>query len=518
MARKPRTSPAAKPKRVRRKCSAPGCANRVVQGGVCVTHGAKRKLCAHPGCAKAVKLAGFCSAHGPARRKCGHEGCTRVAVQGGRCLSHGAKRRVCCYPLKNRGERCDKNAIVGGMCKKHYDRVQEANGMLEIAGGVCQPISESGPYEEGDARMGYEAEQPPTVAVAPKVHKKRARKNPPPQHQRGLSIFEDMATMNAIISSGSKEQASAQAYSQPLKQPYKAPAATQATKTPNTQVTFADCSSGHTVDSAKVPPPTCLRNANCTCDACRSPTLAIFEKMIQASHELESGDFEKDPRFAGLSPPKLSPRKSSQGNGGKGEATPKNVSFLPEEPTSSGSVVRKVSSNNIAGQAPEAAAQEYHAYSEHQERDASHALAALAKNDPSVSRTVSHDHMDHGQYHYGGGYGQYAAGGRHSPPQYGHPSGRRTPPGYHQAGQYGGYGPPPPYQGHHQPYAPQHPGQHPTAADFRPPQTPALQEHQRPAPAETAVVSHHSHNEGHASALLPRRREDVQHLFIPKEV
>ena len=51
--------------RVQRKCSYPTCDNRVQQGGVCVTHGARRKGCSHPGCNKAVKLAGNCSTHGP---------------------------------------------------------------------------------------------------------------------------------------------------------------------------------------------------------------------------------------------------------------------------------------------------------------------------------------------------------------------------------------------------------------------------------------------------------------------
>ena len=80
-----------KPKRIHRKCSAPDCTNQVVQGGVCVTHGAKRKLCSYPNCNKAVKLAGFCSTHGPARKKCDDPGCSRVAVQAGKCLSHGAR-------------------------------------------------------------------------------------------------------------------------------------------------------------------------------------------------------------------------------------------------------------------------------------------------------------------------------------------------------------------------------------------------------------------------------------------
>ena len=54
-----------KRKRVNRQCSHQNCDNRVVQGGVCVTHSARRKCCAHPGCEKSVRHSGYCSAHGP---------------------------------------------------------------------------------------------------------------------------------------------------------------------------------------------------------------------------------------------------------------------------------------------------------------------------------------------------------------------------------------------------------------------------------------------------------------------
>ena len=141
-------STARKPKRVRRKCAHENCDNRVVQGGVCVTHGAKRKVCSFPDCDKAVKLAGYCSTHGPSRRKCGTAGCSRVAVQGGNCLSHGARRRVCCYPQSQGagggGGKCSKNAIMGGMCKKHYDRMQDAEGMLVMS--LCVPVSSTTDY------------------------------------------------------------------------------------------------------------------------------------------------------------------------------------------------------------------------------------------------------------------------------------------------------------------------------------------------------------------------------------
>jgi hypothetical protein len=103
-------------KRVRRKCTHGNCANRVVQGGLCISHGAKRKTCKHQGCNKNVKKAGLCSTHGPARKRCEQPGCPKVSVQGGRCISHGAKKKLCAY------DECTKQAILGGMCKKHHDQ------------------------------------------------------------------------------------------------------------------------------------------------------------------------------------------------------------------------------------------------------------------------------------------------------------------------------------------------------------------------------------------------------------
>jgi len=106
-------------KRVRRKCNVAGCPNRVVQGGLCISHGAKRKSCKHPGCNKNVKKAGLCSTHGPARKRCEAPGCPKVAVQGGRCIAHGAKKKLCCV------EDCEKQAILSGMCKRHHDEAKQ---------------------------------------------------------------------------------------------------------------------------------------------------------------------------------------------------------------------------------------------------------------------------------------------------------------------------------------------------------------------------------------------------------
>jgi hypothetical protein len=113
-------------KRVRRKCTVGDCENRVVQGGVCISHGAKRKLCTFEGCIKGVKTAGRCSAHGPPRKRCYIEGCKKVSVQGGRCIAHGGKKKSCSV------EDCCKVGMMKGMCKRHHDQhfvmTLQANG------------------------------------------------------------------------------------------------------------------------------------------------------------------------------------------------------------------------------------------------------------------------------------------------------------------------------------------------------------------------------------------------------
>eukprot|EP00956_Cyclotella_meneghiniana_P006065 scaffold7893_cov69-Cyclotella_meneghiniana.AAC.2 len=109
----------------RRKCAVANCPNRVVQGGLCISHGAKRKTCNFPGCTKNVKKQGKCSAHGPERKRCEAEGCTKVAVQGGKCISHGAKKKCCAV------EGCIKQSIIRGMCKRHHDEYCEFNGIVK---------------------------------------------------------------------------------------------------------------------------------------------------------------------------------------------------------------------------------------------------------------------------------------------------------------------------------------------------------------------------------------------------
>lgn len=156
-------------KRSRRKCSIENCHNRVVQGGLCISHGAKRKLCGHPGCNKHVKKAGMCSSHGPPRKLCEFAGCSKVAVQAGRCISHGAKKKLCSV------ENCKKQAILSGMCMKHHD---EEMGREHL---FCEPLY----GEEMNASTSDYAESP----------------EPPnkPTHARGLSIFTDIDIQEKII-------------------------------------------------------------------------------------------------------------------------------------------------------------------------------------------------------------------------------------------------------------------------------------------------------------------------------
>ena len=147
-------------KRIRRKCTVGGCINRVVQGGLCIAHGAKRKLCGHPGCTKNVKKAGLCSTHGPARKRCDLPGCSKVAVQGGRCIAHGAKKKLC------EVSGCDKQAILTGMCKKHHDE------------------HKSNSKTRSDNSGGGGSDESVTSKKSCSMHKSN--------HTRGLSIFHEI--------------------------------------------------------------------------------------------------------------------------------------------------------------------------------------------------------------------------------------------------------------------------------------------------------------------------------------
>ena len=153
-------------KRVRRKCSVDDCPNRVVQGGLCIAHGAKRKTCKHPGCKKNVKKAGLCSSHGPARKRCEVEGCGKVSVQGGRCIAHGAKKKLCHV------EGCKKQAILSGYCKKHHDQ-----------------ISSLVPSGQRDSDTSQRTSSPAIGTLLGEA--KPEQMSSQPTHTRGLSIFQE---------------------------------------------------------------------------------------------------------------------------------------------------------------------------------------------------------------------------------------------------------------------------------------------------------------------------------------
>eukprot|EP00986_Skeletonema_menzelii_P016448 scaffold14642_cov146-Skeletonema_menzelii.AAC.4 len=80
----------------RKKCSADGCSNIAVQGGVCMRHGAKTKRCSSDGCANQAKTGGVCIRHGAKTKpkRCSSDGCTNYAQKGGVCIRHGAKRKL----------------------------------------------------------------------------------------------------------------------------------------------------------------------------------------------------------------------------------------------------------------------------------------------------------------------------------------------------------------------------------------------------------------------------------------
>jgi len=85
-------------KRRRYECSADGCTNHSVKGGVCIRHGAKvnPKKCSSEGCTNFVVNRGVCIKHGAKFnvKRCSSEGCTNKAKQGGVCKWHGAKVKV----------------------------------------------------------------------------------------------------------------------------------------------------------------------------------------------------------------------------------------------------------------------------------------------------------------------------------------------------------------------------------------------------------------------------------------
>ena len=74
----------------------PGCTNKVVNGGVCIRHGAKtkRKICSDPGCTNVALNGGVCIRHGAKsyKRGCSATGCTTRAKWEGLCMRHHKRK------------------------------------------------------------------------------------------------------------------------------------------------------------------------------------------------------------------------------------------------------------------------------------------------------------------------------------------------------------------------------------------------------------------------------------------
>ena len=99
------------------ECSVEDCRKRVVNGGVCVEHGAevKKKECSVDGCTRQAQNGGVCIRHGAKkyRYECSVEGCTNRVVNGGVCVKHGGEVKKCSV------EGCSSQAKNGGLCCRH---------------------------------------------------------------------------------------------------------------------------------------------------------------------------------------------------------------------------------------------------------------------------------------------------------------------------------------------------------------------------------------------------------------
>mmetsp|Transcript_20596 Transcript_20596/g.34880 ORF Transcript_20596/g.34880 Transcript_20596/m.34880 type:complete len:249 (-) Transcript_20596:225-971(-) len=86
---------ARKKNRKKSLCSADGCTNGVIKGGVCIRHGAKVKRCSSEGCTNLAQRGGVCTKLGAKKKLCSSDGCTNQVNKGGVCWRHGASRTHC---------------------------------------------------------------------------------------------------------------------------------------------------------------------------------------------------------------------------------------------------------------------------------------------------------------------------------------------------------------------------------------------------------------------------------------
>ena len=112
----------------KKKCTIEGCTNNAYNSGVCIRHGAKKKngkeirrRCSAEECTNFIQKDGVCMRHGAKvtkqiRSKCSEKGCTNFAQIGGVCVRHGAKtkpRKSCIY------EDCTNVVVRRGLCRGH---------------------------------------------------------------------------------------------------------------------------------------------------------------------------------------------------------------------------------------------------------------------------------------------------------------------------------------------------------------------------------------------------------------
>ena len=124
--------------RHRPMCSADGCTNFVVKGGVCCRHGAKveYKLCSNEGCTNKIVSGGVCKRHGAKMKRCRIEGCTNQVIKGGVCVRHGAN------PAKRKcsSDGCKNQVWKGGVCVRHgakRKRVVEKDAKMVLSQEEC---------------------------------------------------------------------------------------------------------------------------------------------------------------------------------------------------------------------------------------------------------------------------------------------------------------------------------------------------------------------------------------------
>ena len=111
-------------------CMREGCHSKVVNSGVCMKHGARRRICSTKGCKNMIVKGGVCVRHGAkqAQRICRWQGCSNVVVRGGVCVRHGANKLQDIAPIvsaeEERGRGMRRNKF------KKVSNVEEATKWL----------------------------------------------------------------------------------------------------------------------------------------------------------------------------------------------------------------------------------------------------------------------------------------------------------------------------------------------------------------------------------------------------